>query len=483
MIRHSSVILCTLVLFSLGQASGGVTVMDSGPGAGHWLLLNNRPVLLVGDSVTQGWMETGTNFDHEAYVQALAECEIRCLMIWSFIGPAAGDSDSRIGYDSPDQSPWKKVSDTPLKWDLHSWNNTYWQRLRELAGLCEEREIALLITVFDGWTKTRFSTHQFNQRNGGPLRRNSEFVQLDSPGTEIVSQDFKESWSAEKKNQWYQERFALKLIEELKEFENIAFELFNEGEWYDNQQRAEHEQHFAAFFKSRGEIVFSNVDHIANFSGRDDANIDVITLHRPRWDNHPGALVFFRHYRPEFFKEPVKPVFFSEPVPSFEGGQRSLDTMMRMLWGSVLGGAAGAVVQNDLSFGFDPNAAVASQSKDRDEMLDREGICSRFWNESDIRWPEMKPDADFASSGMTMARGTDEYVVYAQQSTEVNIDLSGIEKRYSVVLLDPATGNRSELEPVRGGNEIQIEFPNRSDWVVYLVREDSGIDDHSRLRK
>lgn len=35
---------------------------------GHWLEFRGKPILLVGDSITQGWMELGTDFDQEAYL-------------------------------------------------------------------------------------------------------------------------------------------------------------------------------------------------------------------------------------------------------------------------------------------------------------------------------------------------------------------------------------------------------------------------------
>lgn len=451
-----------------------ISIVDRGTGSGHWLSLDGRPTALIGDSVTQGWMETGINFDHRAYVNALSKRGIHCLMIWSFIGPAPDDSDTRIGYDSPDLSPWEKTSKAFMRWDLKEWNKTYWRRLRELAELCHDSEIALLITVFDGWTKTRFDTHPFNQKNGGPLHRNADFVTLESPDVEFVNEAYSDEWSWEKKNQWSQERFAQKLIQELRGYDNIVFELFNEGEWYNPEARASHERHFAKFFHDRGALVFSNVDHISNFDGRSNPNIHVLTIHKPRWDDHPFALTFFSHIMNIFLQAPAKPVFFSEPVPSFEGGELSLDTMTRLLWGSMFGGACGAVVQNDLSFGFDPNTAVSKQAADRDAMLDREGICSRFWNEKDIPFWQMTPTHE-GPSHIAMRRGDMEFIAYAQNTDRYLFEFKTQKVyTYQTRLLDPKTGESSWLDSIEGKNGRIISLPQKSDWVLHFRVQESN---------
>jgi len=55
---------------------------DQPPGAlrvsaqGHWLEFRGRPFVPVGDSLTQGWMEQGTDFDQQAYLDALARWRI-----------------------------------------------------------------------------------------------------------------------------------------------------------------------------------------------------------------------------------------------------------------------------------------------------------------------------------------------------------------------------------------------------------------------
>jgi hypothetical protein len=53
---------------------------------GHWLEYRGRPILPLGDSITQGWMQLGENFDQYAYVNSLAARGINTLFLWSYCG-------------------------------------------------------------------------------------------------------------------------------------------------------------------------------------------------------------------------------------------------------------------------------------------------------------------------------------------------------------------------------------------------------------
>lgn len=58
-----------------------IQVFGSGCQPDHYVSWNGKPLLLVGDSVTQGWMECGADFDQKAYVDALASRGMNLLMI------------------------------------------------------------------------------------------------------------------------------------------------------------------------------------------------------------------------------------------------------------------------------------------------------------------------------------------------------------------------------------------------------------------
>jgi hypothetical protein len=97
---------------------------------GHWLQFRGRPILLVGDSITQGWMELGTNFDQKAYLDALARRGINVLLLWSYIGIVDQTADPRIGYDAPELWPWARAKASP-----DAFPDAYFDRLHGLIRL------------------------------------------------------------------------------------------------------------------------------------------------------------------------------------------------------------------------------------------------------------------------------------------------------------------------------------------------------------
>ena len=62
-----------------------------------------------------------------------------------------------------------------------------------------------------------------------------------------------------------------------------------------------------------------NDDHVGGPDFRGEPAADVISLHKPRWDDCPPTRTFFDHFQTQFAGRPAKPVFFSEPVPEYDG--------------------------------------------------------------------------------------------------------------------------------------------------------------------
>ena len=448
-------------------AAEKIAVWRQGPQAGHYLAWHGRPILLIGDSVTQGWMESGTNFNQAAYVDALAARGLNLLMLWSFKGTDAElqRKDRRLGYDAPEVWPWAGSPDQRT-FDLRRLNPAYFDRLKDLVSYAEQKRIAVLITVHDGWPKTCFAGHPFNRELGnGPLADRRQYVALADYERELPEQ-FDPAWNWRQQNQYFQERFCAKLIAELAPFSNVLFEMFNEGEWYDPAQRRRHEQHFLAFFRTRCDnLLLSNSDHIAGDAPHREPNVDAVTLHPKGWVGQ------FPIFAAGFRTGPPKPYLYSEPVPEFDGDSPVLRDIRRSVWETALAGA-GWVNQNDPSFGWDPHTAIAAKAIARGHAYDCASHCARFFIQSGVRFWEMAPDSRLSSTGVCLARPGEAYVIYAPAGGEFTVDLSAAsDANLGARCYDPRTGEWRDLGRVSNGPRSRFVCPDAGDWVLQVKRE------------
>jgi hypothetical protein len=438
----------------------------------HYLEFRGKPILPIGDSVTQGWMECGTDFDQRGYLDALAARGINVVLLWSYIATSAEAqrADGRIGYDAPELWPWKGSPDE-RNFDLTRLNPAYFQRLREFVRYAESKNIIVVITVQDGWTKTKFACHPFNAVLGnGPLTDRRQFVELADYDKEMpVSYD--QQWTRRQKNQYFQERFAARLCHELKDSANVIFEMFNEGEWYDKEQRRQHEEHFLRFFRKRTKaLLMTNTDHIRNagYAPRDILGVDILSFHKQPWTGHYATFV------KEFRAEPVRVIFESEPVPSFgspessDGGTVTLDVLRHAVWERTLSGS-GWVAQNDTSFGWATKCGMAKDATLRDEAYDVIGHAVRFFNESNVRFWEMAPHGELASTGICLARPGAEYVVYTPTGSAFSVDLAVAKgNTLKARWYNPRQGRFFLTNKIAGGGSERFTPPFQGDAVLHL---------------
>jgi hypothetical protein len=444
-----------------------VGILQTGEQAGHYFEYNGKPLMLVGDSVTQGWMESGTAFNQNAYVDALASRGINLLMLWAYIGTSASQQqgDERIGYNAPEIWPWVGSPDQG-NFDLGQLNQAYFTRLAALVAYAETKDIIVLITLHDGWTKTRFAAHPFNTAIGnGPLTASSQYVELANYDAEMPAA-YNSSWNRQQRNQYYQERFAAKLISELAPYDNVIYEMFNEGEWYDSTMRRRHEQHFLAFFRARCDnLLLSNSDHISGDTPQTDSKVDVITEHGD-WTGR------FGEYASGFGASPAKPMMLDEPIPEFRGDNLTIATIRRSVWEVTLAGG-GWAGQNDASFSWNPQVDIVAQANARDQFYDSVGHCARFLNSGKVDFPNMRPAGSLASTGVCLARAGSSYLVYAANGGTFTVNLSAASgKTLGVQWYNPRTGETSQGADVAGGSaSASFTAPFSGDAVLFVGGE------------
>ncbi|MFO1020797.1 MAG: putative collagen-binding domain-containing protein [Planctomycetales bacterium] len=466
----AAVVVLSFPVFAHAQSSKAALAADpqrvTVQSGSCWVRYRGETVLLVGDSITQGWMELGTSFDQVAYLDALAKRGINATLLWSYIGVTDQPHDPRIGYDSPEIWPWNRRGE---KFDLASFNEEYFQRLRKFLDLAHERKIVVILTVHDGWTKTRFAGHPFNAAKGGWLKNRSEYVRLGRPGTEMPKV-FDETWSNAEKHQYALERFCERLLTSTGDAPNVMFELFNEGEWYRRKEWEAFQRHFATFFRTRSnQPVLVNDDQREGKAFRAEGNVDLLSFHMPQWEQQPPARTFFELFARQRTAQPVKPVLFTEPVPEYQGGMERDDAILQLLWGTALGGS-GILFQNDTSWGFDVRTTMAKHATDRDRVLDYEGLLCRFMNSGKLDIQKFTPAGSLVSSGVCIAKTGEEYLAfYDRLAPEATLDLRAAPgKNFTVTWYDPRTGKSRSEEKIAGGENLVFQVPFPNEGVLHL---------------
>lgn len=413
---------------------------------GPWLTVDGRPTLLLGDSVTQGWMELGADFDQLAYLDALAARGFNAVMLWSYIGITDPVADPRIGYPAPALWPWERQAD---QFDLHRLNDAYFARLRDLVDAAGARGLVVILTIHDGWTKTRFAGHPFSAALGGPLTDRRQYVELAEPAGEL-GEVFDPAWDRRHRHQFAIERFTARLIEATGGAPNLIYELFNEGEWYDQAELASFQRHAARFIRARcARPVMINVDHAREPLAE---AADILSLHKPNWTRATTAREAFEHFAAA--SRAGRPVIFSEPVPEYRGDPADHDALCRLAWGTLLGGG-GFLLQNDVGFGFAPRAAIAARLPAAEALWDRLAVAAVALRDIDLT--DLRPAGELCDSGVCLAAPGREYLVFAAGA--VSVDLTSAAGRLRVELLDPVTGEWLAGGELTGGGWRTIELP------------------------
>lgn len=413
---------------------------------GRWLTVDGRPTLLLGDSVTQGWMELGSDFDQLAYLDALAARGFNAVMLWSYIGITEPVADARIGYPAPALWPWERNGE---RFDLHRFNDAYFARLRGLIDAAGARGLVVILTIHDGWTKTRFAGHPFNAALGGPLTDRRQYVELGETAGEL-GERVDPTWDRRHRHQFATERFTARLVEATGDAPNLVYELFNEGEWYDQAELASFQRHAARFIRARcARPVMINVDHAREPLAE---AADVISLHKPNWTRETTAREAFEHFAA--VARAGKPVVFSEPVPEYRGDPADHNALCRLAWGTLLAGG-GFLLQNDVSFGFAPRAAIATKLPAAEALWDRLAIAAAALRDIDLA--DLQPAGELADCGVCLAAPGREYLVYATGA--VSVDLTAVAGRLRVERLDLMTGEWQAADELTGGGRRTIELP------------------------
>lgn len=460
--------------------------------SGNKFLINGVHTKLVGDSLTQGWQWSGDDFDYVTYTHTLKDVGANATLLWLFTGHPGNNDVNRLNYSFTPYWPWSKTGSI---FNLDVFNQTYFDKLKLFIEEADSQGVVVVLTVFDGWVKSFFSTgHPFNKTFGGPLTTGEEFVLLSNYGSEVIQGTKPTSSSG--LNQWYLEKFAEKLIQETSSYTNIIYEIFNEGEWYASRANwTAFNTHFAKFFKDRApqRLVAINYDwngdtldgHSGDFWN--DFNVDIISHHKPDWDKpalYTGTTLsklVFDHYNADL---KTKPVLFTEPVPSLGYSRYNTANQLlnaKLMAGNLLGGS-NVLLQNDLSWLFNSNGLPVTISSAgqtvideyfaaRDSIYDMIGFISLFYKNKVKNLNSLVSDSSITPGSICQYVHGEEYIVFNEAST-LPITINNLPVgSYIGVFLDPINKlYTTYTQHTSTGGNLTVNKPTASSYIFHLLK-------------
>jgi len=474
--RRRDILLVGLVWvgsITLCFATGELGVSSSG----HNFVYRGKTIMLVGDSGTQCILQN-LNMNYRRWLDDCAARRMTAVHIWSFVAPRQKQNGSvvekRYGYVYPGATPWKrhtsgpKATDQSPPWDLTQFDEGsdptkhYWPRLRDLAAYAREKGRVVGITVFFGWPKhaepkqNDWAYHPFNVANGGHLTDNNVVQIIDSPGKEIVGEEWSDAWPPAKKTQWIWERFSEKLITDLRPHGNVFYVFMDEHSYSEGNCG----DHFMRFFKKRGALY---VDWERRRKGVDAVYVPTETS----TDRNRVAVQGFE-------ASPARPLLLLEGPPYALGDAG----VRRSMWTFAIGGGH-FVFHDDADQGTAQTGIMGYDRNVREGRVPREtydwlGHMSRFFNEPMGDLDAMRPHNELVSGdspAYCFANPGAEYAAYLREGGTIRLDLGiAAGKTFDVEWYDPRTGKAHSAGSVKGGQVISFTPPESQtdDWVLHL---------------
>ena len=226
----------------------------------HYFLFRDKPAILIGSTEHYGAV-MNLDFDYLKYLNELAACGLNVTRTFSgiYVEPvgAFGIKKNTMA-PMPERfiAPWARSSESGYsnggnKFDLSKWDDNYFIRLKDFIAEAGKRDIVVELDLFSNFYDTiQWKLSPLNSINNindiGEIRDYKEILSLRHP--EILAE---------------QEKMVKKIINELKDFDNLYYEVCNEPYFGDTIALREWEVHMTSVVAD-AERDFTNKHLISN---------------------------------------------------------------------------------------------------------------------------------------------------------------------------------------------------------------------------
>jgi hypothetical protein len=233
-------LLLVIILSSCNRSPSPISLH---PGNPHYFLFREKPTILIGSTEHYGAV-LNLDFDYVAYLDELAAADLNITRTFSgvYVEPEGAFGIAKNTLAPAREKficPWAR-SNVPgyanggNKFDLNQWDSAYFNRLKDFIQEAGKRNIVVELDLFSNFYDTlqwKLSPLYFqnNINRIGNLEDQKEILSLRHP--EILA---------------VQENMARKIISELKEFDNLYYEVCNEPYFGDTAALEEWEKHMTS---------------------------------------------------------------------------------------------------------------------------------------------------------------------------------------------------------------------------------------------
>jgi Cellulase (glycosyl hydrolase family 5) len=233
-------IILTMALSSCGRSPGLNSPLSLNPQNPHYFLYHGKPLILIGSTEHYGAV-MNLDFDYLKYLNEIASSGLNVTRTFSgaYVEPqgAFGILKNTLA-PAPGRyiCPWARSSEPGYinggkKFDLSKWDEAYFTRLKDFLSQASKRNIIVELDLFSNYYDTiqwyMCPLYIKNNINGiGNLKDHKEVLSLRHP--EILD---------------IQEKMVRKIINELKDFDNLYYEVCNEPYFGDTIAEKEWEKH------------------------------------------------------------------------------------------------------------------------------------------------------------------------------------------------------------------------------------------------
>ncbi len=459
-----SIVLC----YSMQEVNSQGTPISLHPQNPHYFLYKNKPTVLITSGEHYGAV-LNTDFDYNTYLNELRSKGLNLTRTFtgSYVEPGNAFNISHNTL-APEADkficPWKRSSEPRYagggnKFDLSKWDEAYFKRLKDFVFTAGSKGVIVELALFCPF-------YEDKQWSLSPMNGRNNINNIDTmPRTDVYTLD---------KNKGLldvQEKLVRKIVIELKDYDNVMYEICNEPyfggvtiQW----------QHHIADVISEAEKDFPAKHLITQNIANGSAKIE---------DPHPAVSLFNFHYA----WPPVAVAMnyeLDKPIGDNETGFRgNSDSTYRMEgWRFIL---AGGSLYNNLDYSFTAGNEKgnyhypSTQPGGGSNLLRKQlSYLKKFIEGFDFL--QMHPDSTLISKASLphaeariLAEPGKQYAVYFYGELPPSVELMLPIGTYTLLWLDTKTGAYKNKKVVQSINGKVVVLPPAyiEDIALRIVRK------------